>query len=186
MADAYTNQLKSYIKEQLDKGHEKKKVIKHLLKSGITKSQVRNALDALSSTARQPKKKSVWVYAGMTVSALILVLVFMIIYFSPTKCLTENCFVSKANDCMAATYTNKISGTTVYYETNNCVLLKTIKDMSAEEPKSVVNAFLSKSMRCRYNRNDFSPLFIKSITGHLEACEGPLKKQIIVTNIQTA
>ena len=185
MADAYTNQLKKYIKEQLGKGYNPKIVIKHLLKSGITKSQIGKALNALGikQKIKPAKNKNFWAYAGITVSVLILMLVFMIIYFSPAKCITENCFVSKANNCMAATYTNKISGTTVYYETNDCVLLKTIKDMSNEEPRAVVNAFLGKSMRCRFNKNDFSPLFIHSITGYMEACEGPLKEQILQTTL---
>lgn len=181
MADAYTKQLKNYIKEQSDRGFETKKIVKHLLKSGISKKQIDKAMKSLGkkTSSSKKQKKSFWTYAGISISVLIIILVFVIIFFAPARCTTEECFVGKANNCMAATYTNKIGKTVMYYETNDCILIKTVKEMSDDEPRAVVNAFLEKSMRCRFNKNDFSPLFIHSITGHMEACEGPLKEQIL-------
>jgi len=186
MVDAYTKQLKKYIKEQLDRGFETKKIVKHLLKSGISKTQIDKAIKALGKKVppvKKQKKKSFWMYAGISISVLIIILVFVIIFFAPARCTTEECFVSKANNCMAATYTNKIGKTTMYYETNDCILVKTVKEMSNDEPRAVINAFFGKSMRCRFNKNDFSPLFIHSITGYMEACDGPLKEQILQTAI---
>lgn len=127
---------------------------------------------------KEHSRPRLWIF-GLLAVLLIVLVVFGLAYVAPTNCTTEECFVSKANNCMAATYTNQIEGTTFYYETNNCVLRKTVQDMDPGEPQTVVNAFLGKSMRCKFNKNDFSPLLINSVTGYLEACEGPLKDSIL-------
>ncbi|MBW3005009.1 hypothetical protein KY310_04205 [Candidatus Woesearchaeota archaeon] len=126
----------------------------------------------------QEKPRRLWIF-GLLAVLLIVVVVFGLAYVAPTQCDTENCFISKANKCMAATFTNQIEGTTVYYETNNCVLTKKIQALDPSEPQEIVTTFLGKSMTCKFNKNDFSPLFLNSITGYLEACDGPLKDQIL-------
>jgi hypothetical protein len=132
---------------------------------------------------REEKPRRLWIFGFLAV-LLIIVVVFGLAYVAPTECDTEACFVSKANKCMAATFMNQIEGTTFYYETNNCVLTKKIQNLDPSEPQAIVDAFLGKSMTCKFNRNDFSPLFLNSITGYLEACEGPLKDKILeVTRI---
>jgi len=127
---------------------------------------------------REEKPRRLWIFGFLAV-LLIVVVVFGLAYVAPTKCTTEDCFTSKANKCLAATFKNQIEGTTVYYETNNCVLTKTIQALDPNEPQEIVDAFLGKSMTCKFNKNDFSPLFLNSITGYLEACEGPLKDKIL-------
>ena len=124
------------------------------------------------------KPKRLWVF-GLLALLLIVFVVFGLAYVAPTKCSTESCFISKANKCMAATFMNQIEGTTFYYETNNCVLTKKIQDLDPSEPQEIVDAFLGKSMTCKFNKNDFSPLFLNSVTGYLEACKGPLKDKIL-------
>ena len=127
---------------------------------------------------REPRKARLWVFGFLAV-LLIVFVVFGLAYVAPTKCKTEDCFISKANRCGAATFTNQIEGTTFYYETNKCILTKTVHAMDPSEPQVIIDAFLGKSMRCKFMKNDFSPLFINSITAYLEACEGPLKDKII-------
>ena len=180
MADEYVAKLKKYINVQIKKGYDKEVVIKHLIKSGISRRQIAEAEDGVKTKKKhKPVLKShIWVYLGMIVLVLI-VFVFGVIYFSPVHCTTYKCLVGKANNCNAATFENQIEGTTFSYETNKCVLTKTVKSMDSSEPSAVVNTFLGKSMRCRYNKNDFSPLFLNSITGGLEACTGPLKDAIL-------
>ena len=120
-------------------------------------------------------------------TAIALLLVFFVLFglasALPVNCRNQDCFISKANQCLAATYTNQIEGTTFRYEASNCVLRKTIIAMSSGEPQAIVDAFMGKDMRCRYIKNDFSPLFINSITAYLEACEGPLKDQITLAQL---
>ncbi len=127
---------------------------------------------------REPRKTRLWVFGFLAV-LLIVFVVFGLAYVAPTRCKTEDCFISKANNCFAATYTNQIEGTTFYYETNKCILTKTVNAMDPSEPQAIVDAFLGKSMRCKFNKNDFGLLYLNSITGYLEACEGPLKDKIL-------
>lgn len=182
MADKYTAELKRYIQNQVRKGYDKEIVVKHLLKSGISRRQIAEAAYDVKPKKRKKSfklfKTNFWIYAAIVVLVLI-VFVFGVIYFSPVHCTTYKCFTGKANNCNAATFENQIEGTTFFYETNGCVLTKTVKAMDPSEPKAVVNTFLGKSMRCRYNKNDFSPLFLNSITGGLEACTGPLKDAVL-------
>lgn len=128
---------------------------------------------------REEKPRRLWIFGFLAV-LLIVVVVFGLAYVAPTQCDTEACFISKANKCMAATFTNQIEGTTIYYETNNCVLTKKIQALDPSEPQAIVDAFLGKSMTCKFNKNDFSPLFLNSITGYLEVCDGPLKDSILL------
>ena len=180
MADKYIEELRKYINNQIKKGYDQEVVVKHLLKSGISRRQIAEAMDfSKKKKKHQPILKSnIWIYAGLITIALI-IFIFGIVYFSPVHCTTYKCFTDKANNCDAATFENQIEGTTFFYETNNCVLTKTVKEMDSSEPKAVVNTFLGKSMRCRYNKNYFSPLFLNSITGGLEACTGNLKDAIL-------
>jgi len=97
------------------------------------------------------------------------------IWFFPTACATENCFVRHANNCGKVSYSNIVSGTTMLYEANNCVLKKTITAMAADEPQNMIDAFLGKNMLCKYKQGDFSPLYVNTLTGLLTTCEGDLR-----------
>ena len=96
----------------------------------------------------------------------------------PASCATENCFVKHANQCGQATYSNIIDGTTLKYETNNCILKKTVINMAKEEPQEIVDEFKGKHMLCAFQQDDFSPMYLNTITGMLNTCEGDLKKAI--------
>lgn len=100
------------------------------------------------------------------------------IWFFPTACATENCFVRHANNCGKVSYSNIVSGTTMLYEANNCVLKKTVTAMAPEEPQAMIDAFLGKNMLCKYKQGDFSPLYVNTLTGLLTTCEGDLKTAI--------
>ena len=198
MAEDIEKKIKDYIHSHLNKGYDPEVIIKSLLKSGFTQAQIDTALEHLKKTklpkhiikkteyaVTKPKRRKFWLYTTLFVLVLLIALVFGVLYVSPAKCMTADCFISKANKCQAATFTNQIEGTTLYYETNKCVLTKTIKEMNPDEQKEVKDAFLGKSMRCKFNKNDFGPLFINSISGHLEACQGPLKEAIQAQLIKT-
>ncbi len=107
------------------------------------------------------------------------IVIGLIVYFFPATCITEECFVGKANKCESATYRNVIGGTTLHYETNDCYLIKTVMKMSKDEPEIMQNRFLGKSMTCSYNEGDFDPLYINTISAHLDTCEGELREEIL-------
>lgn len=107
------------------------------------------------------------------------VIIALIIYIFPATCVTEECFVLKANNCESATFRNVIGGTTLYYETDDCYLVKTVTRMSDDEPKVMQDRFLRKSMTCSYNQGDFDPLYVNTISAHLNTCEGELREGIL-------
>ncbi|MEM4263770.1 MAG: hypothetical protein QW666_02650 [Candidatus Woesearchaeota archaeon] len=110
---------------------------------------------------------------------LFFVSVGLIIWLLPRACATEACFIRYANACKAARYTNNIEGTVILYEVNNCVLRKTIKQLAPDEPPKIVEKFLGKSMLCTYAKNDFNPLHVRTISGMVNTCQGPLKDAIL-------
>jgi len=110
---------------------------------------------------------------------LFFAIIGVIIWMMPAACATEACFVRHADACQAATFSNIIEGTTVQYETNNCVLKKTVMSLAPDEPQEIVEAFLGKSMYCMYAPNDFSPLYINTLSGMLGTCEGELKQAMM-------
>ncbi len=118
-----------------------------------------------------------------SVITILLVLFFavigLIIWLFPAACATEACFIRHANACEAARYTNNIEGTVILYEVNNCILRKTIKELAPDEPQKIVDKFLGKNMLCTYAKNDFNPLHVRTISGMVNTCQGPLKDAIL-------
>lgn len=117
-------------------------------------------------------------YLVMILTVIVLTAAILFI-FSSVGCMTEKCFTDAANNCEPAKYKNAIKGTTVSYTTDGCILIKKITALGPEEPTDIVTAFLGKNMTCRYQQNKFDTLYITSITGLINTCEGPLKDAII-------
>lgn len=117
-------------------------------------------------------------YAAAIVVIVILAAVFVYSNTMPRTCYDEVCFMTYANQCAYATYTNTVATATVHYETGSCVLNKTVIAMDPREPESVREDFVGKSMICVFTRNDFSPLYLTTLVSLLDNCEGELKKEI--------
>jgi len=117
------------------------------------------------------------------VAVLLLILFFVaigiVIWLFPATCATEACFIRHANNCDAATYRNKIEGTVMSYQTNDCFIIKTVEKMDPSEPPVIREQFEGKSMTCSYNKGDFDPLYVNTISAHLNTCEGELREEII-------
>ena len=110
---------------------------------------------------------------------LFLVAIGIVIWLFPATCATEACFIRHANNCDAATYRNKIDGTVMSYQTNDCFIIKTVEKMDSDEPPVIREQFEGKSMTCSYNKGDFDPLYVNTISAHLNTCEGELREAII-------
>lgn len=120
--------------------------------------------------------------SGFVITILLILffaIIGLIIWLFPAACATETCFINHANACKAARYTNNIEGTVILYEVNNCILRKTIKELAPDEPSKIVEKFLGKSMLCTYAKNDFNPLHVRTISGMVNTCQGPLKDAIL-------
>ena len=111
--------------------------------------------------------------------AVIVFTAAVLFLFSPAGCITEECFIEKANQCEPAQFKNSIKETGVRYEANNCILTKTITSLGPEEPAEIVSAFLGKNMTCRYQMHNFNPLYLTTVTGLINTCEGELKTAIL-------
>ena len=116
--------------------------------------------------------------AAAAIAVAVVAVVFTLSLTGPRVCYDEVCFIEYANQCVFATYTNKISTATVHYETGNCVLNKTIVAMESYEPERVRNDFVGKGMICVFTKGDFSPLYLTSLIGLLDNCEGELKEEL--------
>jgi hypothetical protein len=114
----------------------------------------------------------------IAIFTILIGLIAATIILSPTGCATESCFIKSANKCQSAIYKNVIQGIEISYETNNCVLKKMITKVPGDDPEQVKKEFIDKAMYCRYARGDFSGLYLKTLSGMLYTCEGPLKDAI--------
>lgn len=128
-----------------------------------------------------PKSK---VPAYVTLFSILIIIVLiaatLTILFYPAKCRTKECFIEKANACEKATYQNVIAGATINYESrSDCTLLKTITSVADTEPAEIKEKFEGKSMMCTYNKNNFSPLHVETISGLIVNCEGQLRQELI-------
>lgn len=112
---------------------------------------------------------------------LFLIAIGIVIWLFPATCATEECFIRHANNCDAATFRNRIDGTTMSYQTNDCFIIKTVEKMDPNEPPVIRQKFEGKSMTCSYNKGDFDPLYVNTISAHLTTCQGPLREEIILT-----
>jgi len=133
---------------------------------------------------KKNKRKRILAFSFGIVLIILIVCIIAVLFFSPTGCATEECFLDLANKCKAATYTNIIDGTTIQYRVNNCVLKKTVLDVSADEMPEIIKAFKDKSMTCLYAKDDFSPVHIYTLSGMLNTCEGELKTAILPYTLQ--
>jgi hypothetical protein len=122
------------------------------------------------------REMSTYLVIILTVIVLTAAILFI---FSSVGCMTEKCFIDAANKCEQAKYKNTIKSTTVSYETDGCILIKKITALGPEEPTDIVNSFLGKNMTCRYQQNKFDTLYITSITGLINTCEGELKTAVL-------
>lgn len=117
-------------------------------------------------------------YAVAIVVLAVIVSIFLLSATGSKVCYDDACFIQYANHCAYASLTKKISTATVHFETGNCVLNKTVVSMDSYEPEEVREDFVGKSMICVFTRGDFSPLYLTTMVGLLDNCEGELKDTI--------
>ncbi len=115
------------------------------------------------------------------VGGILLVIVLFILISKYGSSCDEQCFVNKANLCENAVYKNEIAGAKLKYETNNCVLDKTVLKLANNEPNELRALFKGKSMSCGYARANFDINYLSEISANLDDCDGELKSAILVS-----
>jgi len=119
----------------------------------------------------------------VVVIVLFFVLIFSGIFNSSygmaVQCLTKECLIEAANDCKPAYYETKIETLTLSFSTDNkCRLTKKVLLVDMNEPISIQNLFRSTSMKCQYNKGEFSRKYIDQISYDLMTCEGNMVEAI--------
>ena len=111
---------------------------------------------------------------------LLILILFLLIAKYESSC-DEQCFVDKANLCENAKYENEIAGAKIRYETNDCLLDKTILKLADNEPDELRSLFKDKSMSCEYTKGNFDISYLSEISANLDDCNGDLKSAILVS-----
>lgn len=152
---------------------EKKRILKKKVKP------IKKGIAKIGERAARPKTRK-----ALKITAIILIIAAFlsvaVLSFLPMKCNFDECFIEQANKCKAATYTKSIEGTTFRLETKDCLLTKTIVNMGLDEPEEIKEEFLGKSMVCSYVEGDFSPLYLTTISGMINNCEGELRDALLL------
>lgn len=177
---AETNEIKKYLKENIDKGFEEKELVKHLIKTGVSKEEVTQAENELkeetvSTISTKPYTK-MFLITGVILVAVALIYGSISLIGTATDCgYDKQCFIQQANRCNKAIVRENLAGTIVKYTTNNCVLTKNMEQVAENEPEQVKLLFQGKSMTCPYSQNSFNPFLVESIITSLDTCSGDLK-----------
>jgi len=160
----------------------KKKTTKTKVAEPTKKPKIKKPIKSEGTPVKKQRKKSVF-RSRNSIAVILLILFFtaigIVIWLFPVTCATESCFIKHANNCDAATFRNRIDGTIMSYQTNNCFIIKTVEELSPDEPPEIRKRFKGKSMTCSYNKGDFDPLYINTISAHLNTCQGELREEII-------
>ncbi len=113
-------------------------------------------------------------------SVIVLVVsVGLIFYLTRTvECETEECFFLEANACNKAVYTATTGYALFGFETKECSLTKTVLSLSSEEPDSIRDMFVNRSLTCTYREGGLDPRLLNTLLGGLENCKGELKDSL--------
>ncbi len=124
----------------------------------------------------------------ITVSAIILIVVFVGVYFVffwQKTCNDEKCFDDMAKKCKSAVYISEKNENVFVYRIKHrygdyCELNVKVEKINDVELK---NLFLNKEMRCLIPKEKFSMEFL-SLSNSLDYCSGPLKEAMYELIIQ--
>jgi len=107
---------------------------------------------------------------------IVLIGILAVSFLYRTKeCHDQECFVSAADNCKRAAYSETQMATTFAFKTKDCTLEKTIIQMSESEPDSIRDMFINKTMTCSFEESEFDQRLVTSVLGGLENCYGELK-----------
>lgn len=143
-----------------------------------------NTIDHLLKTAVPHKKKDHNFNILFTIVAIVLIipLISFASYkiFTPKyeECTNIFCFTVLANKCENAKYSANVGGINFIFKTSNCELIKEVKDLSQDENNNEFK-LLGKSMKCKFNRDEFPQKLITTMSESLEYCNGNLKDTVL-------
>ncbi len=95
-----------------------------------------------------------------------------------TPCNDAGCFIAAANNCGNASilYTDSVG--TFNYTTSNCVFIKTLVSLDANETQDMKDALEGKNLTCIYDQGQFDQRWVSSLLYGTENCTGDLKEAL--------
>jgi len=163
--------------------------IRARLKRGASESDIRRELlaknysselaDKLLGKAKPKGKIFIFIIVGILILAAIAAAYFWLLpMLTVQSCADEACFITAADDCKTATFSNALAGSVFEYKTKNCILTKTLIQINETEPAEIRDLLEGKSMTCNYAKGNFAPELVLTISIGIEACQGELKDGI--------
>jgi hypothetical protein len=122
---------------------------------------------------------------GITLLALLVIGILIYLFWPRTiDCGTsKTCFLDAANACKSAVVREQLTGGTVIkYQSNGCVITKSIERFADNESSTVVSALQGKTMTCSYDKNNLDPTTIAGLMSG--SCQGNLLDAL--TELQAA
>jgi len=170
--------VEKYINDQYEKGHTLDVIEEELINNGYPKDFVKGLIKKHIRTYKHiPTLKSKGqIIFGIALVTVVLIFFFYLRSYIPKDCDNKECFLDKANACKSAKFTYN-TGTLTYELITDpqCVLIKKVVGVADTEPEAVKTLLLNKEMQCEYEENNFDELYIISMLGGIQSCEGPLK-----------
>ena len=133
---------------------------------------------------RESKKS--WVMVGLVVIIIIAVITVTAFFWGgfslPKVCMTicdnKSCFIELADRCESARFVQDERGNVFSYESNGCILTKSVVSISANEPLEVQELLQDKSMDCFYEPGFFNVNWVNTLTIDSEDCSGDLRQAL--------
>ncbi|MFA6534233.1 MAG: hypothetical protein WCT37_03610 [Patescibacteria group bacterium] len=137
----------------------------------------RSELQGNSTKLPTIKIKLPWLLGYLAVGVIMVAIVWGF-RLNAQKCDDTICFVAIANNCGAAVWQaqDKYGWTWSYYS-SGCQLEKKLLSLP-NESKQMKAALEDKSLTCSYTKGTFNQVWLNSVMGDLEACQGDLKDTI--------
>lgn len=183
MASNAEKSVKEWILQAKKAGKSDEEIRKEMLKKGYVPSLV----DKMLLEAPKGREKR-WLWILLTVLLIAALAVAIGLYFPQISsflsgmtlkaCLTDECFISSANECSAARMEKILAGSLYQLSEKGCILEKKLSKMNETEPKEMKDLLESKAMTCIYEKGMFDENLVKTISLGIENCEGELKDAI--------
>ena len=151
------------------------------------KSPEKEDITPIPPVAGYTKAKKKINYPLIIVIMLSIILIAVIIYFSPKLIGIfgaipfgggESAFLSKANNCENAEITVNVEGSELSIRSDGCSLIKMFSSFSSKEPLELQDLFRGKYMTCPYTQGSLTKEDL-SLTHNIDRCTGALKNSII-------
>jgi len=167
--------VREWIASARTSGMNDENIKREMINGGYT-AEVVDRLLLESPREKNPRKYMIYLIGA--IALIVIVAVIILLLSGVKKCTTDECFIAAANKCQSVTMDRSIEGSIYGLSEKNCVLTKSMKQISATEPSGIATLLGSKSMVCPYNKGSFDKNLIGTVSMGMENCTGDLKNSL--------